>query len=330
MMASVSSRTLFVTSDRPARRSREPNPLDGVEFGTVRRQQRQGDVVGDGEGALVAANRRRRTSWACASWSRVSAKCARNRSMTLALTLGITRVTSSPVSGRTAREDVGPLVADLTRPGGTLAHIACATTGDTPGPCCRRALHPETVSCRRLSGCAAGGRLQDVAKPPFLKRSCASASLRGWLGRAFWRENPIRRRTRSCSRGGRSWRSAPPASGTDRPGSRRNPVALRLRPGDDDRRQRRFLVCRQPPRRVALWTVVKPLQSLCIVTNNRVAKRLAIHPRKPARHQPGASPPKHSRSHRPAPPLDRTIPRESQRRSSKGVKSSRILSADLP
>ena len=27
--------------------------------------------------------------------------------------------------------------------------------------------------------------------------------------------------------------------------------ALRLRPGDDDRRQRRFLVCRQPPRRVA-------------------------------------------------------------------------------
>ena len=41
--------------------------------------------------------------------------------MTLALTLGITRVTSSPVSGRTAGEDVGPLVADLTRPGGTLA-----------------------------------------------------------------------------------------------------------------------------------------------------------------------------------------------------------------
>ena len=29
-----------------------------------------------------------------------------------------------------------------------------------------------------------------------------------------------------------------------------------------------------------------------------------------ARHQPGASPPKHSRSHRPAPPLGRTIPRE--------------------
>ena len=41
---------------------------------------------------------------ACASWSRVSAKCARNRSMTLALTLGITRVTSSPVSGRTAEK----------------------------------------------------------------------------------------------------------------------------------------------------------------------------------------------------------------------------------
>ena len=31
----------------------EPNPLDGVEFGTVRRQQSQSDVVGDGEGARV-------------------------------------------------------------------------------------------------------------------------------------------------------------------------------------------------------------------------------------------------------------------------------------
>ena len=71
------------------------------------------------------------------------------------------------------------------------------------------------------------------------------------------------------------------------PGPGANPVALRLRPGDDDRRQRRFLVCRQPPRRVALWTVVKPLQSLCIVTNNRVAKRLAIHPRKPRGISPG-------------------------------------------
>ena len=44
---------------------------------------------------------------------------------------------------------------------------------------------------------------------------------------------------------------------------------------------------RQPPRRGALWTVVKPLQSLCIVTNNRVAKRLAIHPRKPRGISPG-------------------------------------------
>ena len=64
------------------------------------------------------------------------------------------------------------------------------------------------------------------------------------------------------------------------------------------------------PRRVALWTVVKPLQSLCIVTNNRVAKRLAIHPRKPC----GISPGHLLQSIRdpigPRPPLDRTIPRE--------------------
>ena len=133
-----------------------------------------------------------------------------------------------------------------------------------------------------------GGRLQDVAKPPFLKRSCASASLRGWLGRAFWRENPIRRRTRVMLEGvvGLGEALLQPAAQIG-PGPGANPVALRLRPGDDDRRQRRFLVCRQPPRRVALWTVVKPLQSLCIVTNNRVAKRLAIHPCKPRGISPG-------------------------------------------
>ncbi len=37
-----------------------------------------------------------------------------------------------------------------------------------------------------------------------------------------------------------------------------------------DRRQRRFLVCRQPPRRVALRTIAKTLQSLRIVANHRV------------------------------------------------------------
>ena len=42
------------------------------------------------------------------------------------------------------------------------------------------------------------------------------------------------------------------ASGTDRPGSRRKRASRSGWPGDDDRRQRRFLVCRQPPRRVAL------------------------------------------------------------------------------
>ena len=74
------------------------------KFGTVRRQQRQGDVVGDGEGALVVPTVAVAHHDGVRILARVSAKCARNRSMTLALTLGITRVTSSPVSGRTAEK----------------------------------------------------------------------------------------------------------------------------------------------------------------------------------------------------------------------------------
>ena len=174
-----------------------------------------------------------------------------------------------------------------------------------------------------------GGRLQDVAKPPFLKRSCASASLRGWLGRAFWRENPIRRRTRVML-DGRSWRSGS-SRGTDRgPGA--NPVALRLRPGDDDRRQRRF--GRLPS--AVRGADVKPLQSLCIVTQ---AKRLAIHRAQAAKLRRGQvlaffaglsprcwrSSPACRRARAAARPYDST---RAQRRSSKGVKSSRILSAD--
>ena len=67
-----------------------------------------------------------------------------------------------------------------------------SASSTTPRPSCRRASLPSMDRPHRRTA----DRLQDIAKPPFLKRSCASASLRGWLGRAFWRENPIRRRTR--------------------------------------------------------------------------------------------------------------------------------------
>ena len=142
---------------------------------------------------------------------------------------------------------------------------------------------------------------------PFFEAPCVGVPSRVRSGAPSGGKIPSAVEPGSCSRGGRSWRSAPPASGTDRPGSRRKPRRAQAPPGDDDRRQRRFLVCRQPPRRVALWTVVKPLQSPlhCNATASAMSfGDVPVLPRGSAR----ASPP--TRSHRPAPPLDRTIPRE--------------------
>ena len=105
-MASVSSRT---RSDRKRSRLGRAKPSStGLSSGLSRRQQLPSDVVGDGEGALVVP------TGAVAHHDGdahpgpgYAAKCARNRSMTLALTLMAScRVTSSPVSGRTVGEEV--------------------------------------------------------------------------------------------------------------------------------------------------------------------------------------------------------------------------------
>ena len=109
------------------------------------------------------------------------------------------------------------------------------------------------------------------------------------------------------------------------------------RPGHDDRRQRRFLVCRQPPRREAsLDAVVKPLALIPWHSNGPQPQSRsvgAIHPREAAPRgiRPGHLRPKHSRSHEePAPPRSTVlIPREPSARSSKmRVKSSGTLSAE--
>ena len=99
----------------------EPNPLDGAEFGTVWRQERQSDVVGDGEGARV-----------------VPTGAVAHHDGVRILVQGVGEVCEKQVHdlgvdarqlegdvvagvGTHGGENVGPLVADLTRPGGTFA-----------------------------------------------------------------------------------------------------------------------------------------------------------------------------------------------------------------
>lgn len=80
----------------------KPDPLDRVEFRTVGWQRHQRDVVRNGERALVVPTGAVEGMAAWTSSGRIAAKRARNRSMTLALTVGSTRVKSSPVAGHTA------------------------------------------------------------------------------------------------------------------------------------------------------------------------------------------------------------------------------------
>ncbi len=170
----------------------KPNPLDGVEFGTVRRQQRQSDVVRDGEGARVvptgAVEHHDGVRIGLHGVGEVCEKQVHD------LGVDARQHEGDVVAGGRAHggKDVGPLVSDLTRPGGAFAPAPPPVTDPAVVTDARFILKPELQA---LVGMRLGGRLQDVAKPPFLKRSCASTSFRGWLGRTFWREYPIRRRT---------------------------------------------------------------------------------------------------------------------------------------
>jgi hypothetical protein len=62
----------------------------------------------------------------------------------------------------------------------------------------RLVLEPERET---LVGVRADDRVYRRFEPPFLNAACAAGSCRGWRGRAFWREKPIRRTTRDMLAG---------------------------------------------------------------------------------------------------------------------------------
>jgi hypothetical protein len=95
--------------------------------------------------------------------------------------------------GPDGREDVGPLIAALaqTRRALALGPPAMADPALVADP--RLVLKPQLEA---LVGLRRGGGRQRVAKPLFMKRSCALSSRWGCAGRAFWREKPMRYSTR--------------------------------------------------------------------------------------------------------------------------------------
>lgn len=79
--------------------------------------------------------------------------------------------------GTDRREDVGPLVAELLEARRPLAAPPPAVADPTLVADPRLVLEPQLDPLVRM---ARGGRGYCLGKPPFLKRSCASASRLGW------------------------------------------------------------------------------------------------------------------------------------------------------
>jgi hypothetical protein len=95
--------------------------------------------------------------------------------------------------GTDGGEDVGPLVSELLDARRPLAASPPAMANPTLVADPRLVLEPQLDALVRMGG---DGRGYLVGEPPFLKRSCASASRLGCCGRAFCREKSSRRSTR--------------------------------------------------------------------------------------------------------------------------------------
>ncbi len=171
----------------------EPDPLDRVEFRTVGWQRHQREVVRNGECAFVVPTGAVEDHGGVDVVWPGSGEAGEEQVHDLGVDGG--QYESKVLAGgRTdGGEDVGPLVADLTRARGALASEPPAVTDPALVADAGLVLEPEFEA---LVGVGFGDRLQGRAEPLFLKRSCASASLCGCAGRTFCREKPSRRSTR--------------------------------------------------------------------------------------------------------------------------------------
>ena len=171
----------------------EPDPLDRIEFRAVGRQRHERQIVGGGQRPLVMP--------AGAVEHDDGVGIGRQRGGEL----GQKQVHRCGIDDRQHQrevfagggadggEDIGPLVALLREAGGTLALQPPAVAYPPLVADARLVLKPELQA---LAGMCFGRRLQGGAQPLFWKRCCAFLSRPGWAGRAFWRENPMRRSTR--------------------------------------------------------------------------------------------------------------------------------------
>lgn len=165
----------------------EPDALDRIELGTVRGQPDEGEVRGQGAGGQVVP------AGAVEDDDGVDAvgqglgegveEQARRPCGDLRQHEG--EILAGQGSHRT--EDVGPLVAAVAQARRSLAAAPPAMTDAALVADARLVLEPQLQA---LPGMGVGDGVQGGAKPPFWKRRCASPSLCGCTGRAFWREKP--------------------------------------------------------------------------------------------------------------------------------------------
>ena len=189
-------------------------------------------------------------------------------------------------------EDGGPRVAELPGAGRALAPPPPAVADPAlvadprlvPGSSPGQALEPQLDPLARV---ARGGFGYPVGKAPFLKRSCASASRRGWWAAPVSREKPSRPSTSVMLEG---WLgpAEPPFEPAAEIGARPGAASVldRIGAAQDHRCKLRLLLQREPPRRPPPRPVPEPGETFGLVAQHRVAQRLAPHAREPRRLRP--------------------------------------------
>ena len=171
----------------------EPDPFDGVEFGTVGGQGQEREIVGDGERPFVvpagAVEHQDGVDVVGQGCGEVGEKQVHDLGVDAGQDEGEVLAGGRAHGG----EDVGPLVAVGARAGGALALEPPPVANPALVADPRLVLEPEL---EMLLGMRGGGASQGLAQPLFLNRSWACGSRRGFAGRAFCREKPRRCSTR--------------------------------------------------------------------------------------------------------------------------------------
>lgn len=165
----------------------EPDAFDWVQFGAVGWQERQGDVVGDGQRVGCVPAGLIHDHDGVLVCGKLGAELVQERLHSDCGQVGQHEGEALSCRGLHGREQVRPGIALVADAGRALA-AGEPTVTDTallaePG----LVLEPERQALARVGG---GGLVKCALKPPFANASRAAASALGCEGRAFCRDRP--------------------------------------------------------------------------------------------------------------------------------------------